>query len=68
MVCTNYGYDINDQWALSLGYRCMKMENVKFKNEEIEGADPNALKPLKTPYLHSLELGLRICAFECLMV
>ena len=50
-------YDINDQWALSLGYRCMKMENVKFKNEEIEAADLNA--SLKTPYLHSLELGLR---------
>lgn len=52
-------YDINDHWALSLGYRCMKMENVKFKNEEIEVVAADALKPLKTPYLHSLELGLR---------
>ena len=48
-------YDINDHWALSLGYRCLKMENVKFKNKAIEAG----IKPLKTPYLHSLELGLR---------
>jgi len=59
-------YDINAHWALSLGYRCMKMENVYYSHEDfVAGQD---IISLKTPYLHSLELGLRICAFECLTV
>ncbi len=50
-------YDINAQWALSLGYRCMKTENVYYSHEDfVAGQD---IISLKTPYLHSLELGLR---------
>ena len=47
-------YEINSNWALSMGYRCMKTENVLFAHSHFTN-----IEPLKTPYLHSLEFGLR---------
>ena len=54
-------YDINSSWALSLGYRCMRMKSsIQFHNAEIEALDdPSLLPPLKTPLLHTVEIGLR---------
>lgn len=48
-------YDLNERWSVSLGYRCMKMESVKYN---VIGAD-DVWPSLKTPFLHALELGLR---------
>ena len=48
-------YALNDHWSVSLGYRCMKMEKVKYNWIEYEEYWPS----LKTPLLHSLEVGLR---------
>ena len=58
-VMTGIAYDVNEHWTLSLGYRCMRMESIKFHHKEIEDIDPDFIPSLKTPYLHSLELGLR---------
>lgn len=56
-VMTGVTYAINSNWALSLGYRCMKTETVYYSHPDFEaGAD---IISLKTPFLHSLELGLR---------
>ena len=55
-IMTGITYDINNNWALSLGYRCMKTESINFKHEDI---DDDFLPTLKTPFLHSVELGLR---------
>lgn len=48
-------YALNDHWSVSLGYRCMKMEKVKYNWIDDEDLWPS----LKTPLLHSLEVGLR---------
>ena len=48
-------YALNDHWSVSMGYRCMKMENVKYNTIENAGVWPS----LETPLLHSLEVGLR---------
>ncbi|MGX8716431.1 MAG: outer membrane protein [bacterium] len=54
-VMCGVAYDLNDHWSVSLGYRCMKMETVKYNT--IHNAD--IWPSLKTPFLHSLEVGLR---------
>ena len=47
---TGITYDINSSWALSLGYRCMRMKSsVQFHNAVIENEDSSLLPPLKTP-------------------
>lgn len=57
---TGVTYDINSSWALSLGYRCMRMKSsIQFHNAEIEARVPETLPPLKTPLLHTVEIGLR---------
>ncbi|MFQ6723554.1 MAG: outer membrane protein [Opitutales bacterium] len=48
-------YEISSNWMLTMGYRCMKTETVTFAHKDFN-AD---IKPLKTPYMHSLEFGLR---------
>ena len=48
-------YEISSNWALSMGYRCMKTETVVFSHDDWN----DDIKPLKTPYMHSLEFGLR---------
>lgn len=48
-------YEINSAWSLTMGYRCMKTETVTFAHEDF---NPD-IKPLKTPYMHSIEFGLR---------
>ena len=48
-------YALNDHWSVSLGYRCMKMEKIKYNTIEDEDLWPS----LKTPLLHSMEVGLR---------
>ena len=48
-------YALSDHWSVSFGYRCMKIEKVKYN--EIE--EPVLWPSLKTPLLHSLEVGLR---------
>ena len=54
-VMCGVAYDLNDHWSVSLGYRCMKMETVKYNTIE----DAEYWPSLKTPFLHSLEAGLR---------
>ena len=54
-VMCGVSYDVSDHWSVSLGYRCMKMESVKYNWIAAEAIWPS----LKTPFLHSLELGLR---------
>ena len=54
-VMCGVAYDLNDHWSVSLGYRCMKMETVKYNTIE----DADLWPSLKTPFLHSLEVGLR---------
>ena len=50
-------YELSSNWSLSMGYRCMKTESVTFSHDDfLFGTD---IKPLKTPYMHSLEFGLR---------
>lgn len=48
-------YELSSDWSLSMGYRCMKTETVTFSHDDWNAA----IKPLKTPYMHSLEFGLR---------
>lgn len=48
-------YDLNEHWSVSLGYRCMKMESVKYNMVGNWDLWPS----LKTPFLHALEVGLR---------
>ena len=48
-------YELSSNWSLSMGYRCMKTETVTFAHDDF---NPD-IKPLKTPYMHSLEFGLR---------
>ena len=50
-------HELNDHWSVSLGYRCMKTENVKY-NVLVENAE-EVFRSLRTPFLHSLEVGLR---------
>lgn len=54
-VMCGVAYDLNDHWSVSLGYRCMKMETVKYNTID----DASIWPSLKTPFLHSLEVGLR---------
>ena len=54
-VMCGVSYLLNDHWSVSLGYRCMKMERVKYNVIEYADFWPS----LKTPLLHSLEVGLR---------
>ena len=46
---------LSEHWSISLGYRCMKMEKIKYNTV----AEAEVWPSLKTPLLHSLEVGLR---------
>ncbi len=47
------GYDINNNWTVTAGYRCFN--TMKVKVSEYNGTETKK----KSPFVHTLELGLR---------
>lgn len=60
-VLLGVSYSINEHWQVSMGYRCLKAENGFMPRANKRGViNENAyIKPIKTPFMHTLECGLR---------
>lgn len=60
-VLLGISYSINEHWQVSMGYRCLKAENGFMPRANKRGEIPQVMykKPIKTPFMHTLECGLR---------